>query len=76
MPVVDDISLWDMALSAGDDYELCFTVPADRRGDAESLGACCIGVIEPESAGERVRFLSPDNQPYRPRTHGYEHFRS
>ncbi len=30
---------WSLPLSAGDDYELCFTVPARRQGEVEALGA-------------------------------------
>lgn len=33
---LDDENAWHMALSAGDDYELCFTVPPTRRGSLES----------------------------------------
>jgi thiamine-monophosphate kinase len=35
----DDPSLWARILSGGDDYELLFTVPADRRAIAEAVGA-------------------------------------
>ncbi len=44
---------WSLPLVAGDDYELCFTVPADF---AEALpeGCFCVGVIEAEP-GLRVK---------------------
>jgi thiamine-monophosphate kinase len=51
----------ELALTGGDDYELCFTVPAARLAElAPALaragcGARCIGVIEPEP-GVRVRY--------------------
>jgi thiamine-monophosphate kinase len=66
-----------LALSSGDDYELCFTVPPAAAAAAEAaLDACgCswarIGVIEAE-AGLRCRF--PDGRLYRPRRGGHEHF--
>lgn len=66
-----------LALSSGDDYELCFTVPPEAAAAAEAaLDACgCpwarIGVIEAE-AGLRCRF--PDGRLYRPRRGGHEHF--
>ena len=43
---------WRLALTGGDDYELCFTVPAARAGEAEArlqqaaCPAACIGAIE------------------------------
>lgn len=66
-----------LALSSGDDYELCFTAPPATAAAAEAaLDACgCpwarIGVIEAE-AGLRCRF--PDGRLYRPRHGGHEHF--
>jgi thiamine-monophosphate kinase len=43
---------WELALTGGDDYELCFTVHAERGAEAESrvqaagCAATCIGAIE------------------------------
>ncbi|MDD2758889.1 MAG: thiamine-phosphate kinase [Methylomonas sp.] len=60
---------WRMPLTAGDDYELCFTVPEHL---AENVPAAChcVGVIEAEPGlrikreGQAVRFAEK----------GYEHF--
>ncbi|HEY1772337.1 MAG TPA: thiamine-phosphate kinase [Gammaproteobacteria bacterium] len=47
-----DERAWVLALTGGDDYELCFTVRADRAVEAESrlqaagCAATCIGAIE------------------------------
>ncbi|HHJ80273.1 MAG TPA: thiamine-phosphate kinase [Candidatus Tenderia electrophaga] len=60
LPVADEVrglseSWWSMPLTAGDDYELCFTVPAARRlafeGKIQGLECpcSCIGKIETES---------------------------
>jgi thiamine-monophosphate kinase len=69
---------WLFPLTAGDDYELCFTVPTGREADlmikATTLDCPVtrIGIIEPEP-GLRIRLqgeiksLSPS---------GYQHFRS
>lgn len=60
---------WSMPLCAGDDYELCFTVPADK---AESLAGnfTRIGVIE-DSPGLRIyRFGATELL----RVQGFEHF--
>jgi thiamine-monophosphate kinase len=66
-----------LALSSGDDYELCFTVPPAAAVAAEAaLDACgCswarIGVVDAE-AGLRCRFA--DGAVYQPSHGGYEHF--
>lgn len=67
--------LW--ALSGGEDYELCFTVPELNRGALElalgHLGAryTCIGQIGPASEG--LRFFRHD-QPVELDLKGYDHF--
>lgn len=67
------------ALSGGEDYELCFTVPEINRGALDvalgHLGAdyTCIGQIGPQSEG--LRFLRDDaaiELPWR----GFDHFTS
>ena len=66
----------DAALSGGDDYELCFTVPASRRGDVAVLSAALnlalteIGYIE---AGNGLRCVDAQNNVYSPSS-GYQHF--
>ncbi len=66
-----------LALSAGDDYELCFTVPAARQEQVErqfaafDCGCRVIGVIE-ERAGLRVR--QTDGSPLLFEHGGYDHF--
>lgn len=67
-----------MALSGGDDYELCFTVPPQRRGIVESLAVSLglplkrVGCVDRES-GLR---LVPANasQPLLLEPRAYEHF--
>lgn len=67
----------ELALTAGDDYELCFTAPPARRAAVESalhaLGcACtCIGVID-SGAGLRCRY--DDGREYALPRGGYDHF--
>jgi thiamine-monophosphate kinase len=70
---------WEVALSAGDDYELCFTVPVAREAQlARALadfGCACtrIGVIE-EQPG--LRLLRASGSAFVPEAGGgYEHFR-
>lgn len=67
---------WDMPLIAGDDYELCFTVPIDRTKDLERCMTDLdypytrIGVIE-EPTGLR---LVKDSEPIEFPQQGFEHF--
>jgi thiamine-monophosphate kinase len=67
---------WRLPLSAGDDYELCFTVPPDRedllaRRLAEAgLAAFPIGRIEPEPAFR----LYQDGQRLELASLGFQHF--
>ncbi|TPQ28625.1 thiamine-phosphate kinase [Methylomonas koyamae] len=60
---------WTLPLSAGDDYELCFTVPAPLAAKVPA-GCHCVGVVEVES-GLRIRRAGRiENIPAR----GYQHF--
>ena len=65
------------ALSGGEDYELCFTVPELNRGTLDvalaHLGAkfTCIGQIMPESEG--LKFVK-DGAPVTLDWKGYDHF--
>lgn len=74
---VDGTDDWDLPLTAGDDYELCFTLPISRLGELVSLTHHCecaltlIGSISP-SAG--LRCQHPDGTYWRIGRSGYEHF--
>jgi thiamine-monophosphate kinase len=65
------------ALSGGEDYELCFTVPELNRGALDvalaNLGArfTCIGQILPESEG--LQFIR-EGKPVTLDFKGYDHF--
>ncbi|MCI0400172.1 MAG: thiamine-phosphate kinase [Gammaproteobacteria bacterium] len=66
-----------MALSAGDDYELCFTVPRDRQALLKAAfnhfacGVTCVGTIL-EAPG--VRCYGSDGTEFHPDAIGYRHF--
>ncbi len=66
-----------LALSGGEDYELCLTAPADRRVQVVQCGRRCgvpiteIGFIS-EQAG--LRLLDCDGYPFPLSRSGYEHF--
>ena len=73
----EDADTIDFALSGGDDYELCFTVPADRAGEVSANmarlggGATRIGRIV-EGAG--VRVLGLDGSEIALSRTGWNHF--
>lgn len=65
------------ALSSGEEYELCFTVPEQNKGSLESaLAHCgakvtCIGQIRPEGSFE----LHSSGTPIDWQLNGYDHFK-
>ncbi|MBI3771365.1 MAG: thiamine-phosphate kinase [Gammaproteobacteria bacterium] len=69
---------WQMAISAGDDYELCFTASADQRQEVEQamqrIGCpcACIGQIE-SKPGLRLHLAGRDQKLA---VTGYQHFGS
>jgi thiamine-monophosphate kinase len=75
----DEASARDFALSGGDDYELCFTVPAAHAADVQmdlarlGCGATRIGRIV---AGEGVRVREADGSWLEPVQRGWDHFAS
>ena len=68
---------WNLVLSSGDDYELCFTLAPEK--EAETLAALkqldtpvqCIGEITTQPG---IRCHLPDGSLFQPRGKGYEHF--
>ncbi len=73
----DDVVARDYALSGGDDYELCFTVPPARAGEVQAdlarlgCGATRVGRIV-EGSGVRVRDAA--GQWLTPVRAGWDHF--
>lgn len=72
-----DADAIDFALGGGDDYELCFTVPAERAGDLSAdlarlgCGATRIGrIVE----GQGVRVIGTDGETLAPSRAGWNHF--
>lgn len=69
---------WDLALGSGDDYELCFTVPPDRRAAVAVIAAevgCGIRQVGRilTAAGGLV-WVARDGARWHPRVSGYDHF--
>jgi thiamine-monophosphate kinase len=69
---------WEPALTGGDDYELCFTVPAEReaalRRAAARFGVPCVRIGEIETP-PGLRIVDEHGRRYVPATGGYDHFR-
>ena len=69
---------YELPLSAGDDYELCFTVAAERaeavRALSEELALPLTWIGEIESA-PGLRCRHQDGRDFAPPSSGYEHFR-
>ncbi len=74
---LDADQYWQLPLSAGDDYELCFTVPAEKQAKTEQVfarfgcGATRIGTIESQP-GLRCKLAS--GEMLTPASSGYQHF--
>jgi thiamine-monophosphate kinase len=68
---------WSIVIAGGDDYELCFTLPARHRSRVEAISRelgvkmTRIGIIEEQSG---LRCYLPDGSPWMPKHAGYEHF--
>ncbi|HET6587593.1 MAG TPA: thiamine-phosphate kinase [Oleiagrimonas sp.] len=75
--VFDRTTARDFALTGGDDYELCFSVPSARAGEVTATmsrlgcGATCIGrVVE----GDTVQVVDEHGNALTPSHRGWEHF--
>jgi len=73
----DETSALHFALSGGDDYELCFTVPAQRLAEVQSdlsrIG-CGVTKIGRVVEGDSVRVRGTDNAWLTTNDRGWEHF--
>lgn len=76
-PVLDKAGGWNLPLNAGDDYELCFTVPRENQTKLQKAiqqfpcRCTCIGTIE-ETLGLRCQLVN--GELFEPIRAGYQHF--
>jgi thiamine-monophosphate kinase len=66
-----------LQLAGGDDYELCFTLPAARAGELDALQRRCgleLTVIGRITAQAGLALRAPDGSPYRAERAGFDHF--
>ena len=67
----------DLPLSAGDDYELCFTVPEaslQQLATAQAQFSCACTYIGRVKETRGIRCYTADGEAYEPPTAGYRHF--
>jgi len=65
------------ALTSGDDYELCFTVPPERTAQLEALATdwdCCCTRIGVMTAEPGLRLVQADGSTFHLKRLGYDHF--
>jgi len=68
---------WSYALNSGDDYELCFTIPAqheDRLNQIRQTLSCEIHNIGKITNGTGILWISPEGKPLVFPAAGYRHF--
>jgi thiamine-monophosphate kinase len=68
---------WSLPLASGDDYELCFTLPAEARAALPRLAraaGCPLTVIGAIREGARLRCRLPDGADFHLGKTGYDHF--
>ncbi len=70
---------WEAALSAGDDYELCFTAVPDHHSEIMCLAAQCnvaVSRVGTMTTDSDIHFVDRDGHRFAPKTTGYAHFRT
>jgi len=68
---------WRLALAQGDDYELCFTVPAARASEVQARLAqsrCSVKKIGRITEGQGIKWLLESGEEYTLAFAGYQHF--
>jgi len=69
---------WEHALADGEDYELCFVLPASEvatvlPGEVEGVPVTQIGLVVPHEGGPMVRLRMPDGGVQAVERSGWEH---
>ncbi len=73
----DDATRAALQAAGGDDYELCFTAPADAQAGIDAVSSQLglrITRIGRIMTGEGVHLVNTDGQPWSPPRRGYDHF--
>jgi len=78
MAEMPDRDRWPLQLGGGDDYELCFTLPAELEAQLpglEEAGGVPLTVIGSITERPGLKIQEPGGGLYQPGSPGYEHFR-
>ncbi len=70
---------WQLQAAGGDDYELCFTIPANRRNELDRVATECgspLSVIGEITASGELVCLMDNGNVFVPQGRGYDHFNS
>lgn len=67
---------WELALTAGDDYELCFTVPPEKKDEVEDRlkSVCPIACIGEINDRKDIQCLGSNGERFKPAGTGFDHF--
>lgn len=68
---------WELQLNGGDDYELCFTIPADNEAELHRLAQASgetLTVVGTVTDSGRLLLRKPDGAEFTPVGSGWEHF--
>ena len=74
---VDRTMALQYAINGGDDYELCFTIPRDRKSELTAIAdqaAVDISIIGTVTGESGIRYLHADGTEFALRRGAYEHF--
>ena len=77
LKTLTDKARWNLQIAGGDDYELCFTIPASRENELDRLshqGHCPLTVIGKIIASGGLSWTAPDGQTFMPSRQAYDHF--
>jgi thiamine-monophosphate kinase len=77
MRCCEEKEAWQYALTAGEDYELCFTIPAAKQSKIAEIGAktgCEIHLIGEVTAANALTAWDDEGHPVKLLKKGYEHF--
>lgn len=75
---LEPVNTWQQAVSSGDDYELCFTVPPDNEEEVkqklDASGCRCTRIGAISSQSDTVRWLDHQGNEINLTVTGYDHF--
>jgi thiamine-monophosphate kinase len=68
---------WHLAISGGEDYELCFTAPPRNHGAIQKISKTTgipLTVVGKVTSSRQVQVILPDGTNFQPSASGYTHF--